>query len=182
MIIPICLQVTTLPVVITGELRQYGVAHICLRRLLLAASLSFEGEMVSDITDEPIRSGQRAVQMGSHYTTVSKALKNVEENWYIKTLLWPSKTNLKISRHHLCHTMATQMLNADADLSIIQGLLGITLSGQLNGTAGYLTSKYRGIITKLWRWSCKERLVTWTILDERMKLWNLKQGITHQYQ
>ncbi len=34
------------------------------------------------------------------------------------------KTNLKISCHHLRHTMATQMLNADTDLSTIQDLLG----------------------------------------------------------
>lgn len=34
------------------------------------------------------------------------------------------KTNLKISCHSLRHTMATQMLNADTDLSTIQDLLG----------------------------------------------------------
>jgi site-specific recombinase XerD len=34
------------------------------------------------------------------------------------------KTGLKISCHHLRHTMATQMLNADADIVTIQDLLG----------------------------------------------------------
>lgn len=34
------------------------------------------------------------------------------------------RTGLKISCHHLRHTMATQMLNADTDLSTIQDLLG----------------------------------------------------------
>jgi site-specific recombinase XerD len=34
------------------------------------------------------------------------------------------KSNLKISCHHLRHTMATQMLNTDADLATIQDLLG----------------------------------------------------------
>jgi site-specific recombinase XerD len=34
------------------------------------------------------------------------------------------KAKLRVSCHHLRHTMATQMLNADADLSTIQDLLG----------------------------------------------------------
>jgi site-specific recombinase XerD len=37
---------------------------------------------------------------------------------------YADKTNLRISCHHLRHTMATQMLNADTDLSTIQDLLG----------------------------------------------------------
>ena len=34
------------------------------------------------------------------------------------------KTNIKVSCHHLRHTMATQMLNAEADVVTIQDLLG----------------------------------------------------------
>jgi len=37
---------------------------------------------------------------------------------------YAKKTGLNISCHHLRHTMATQMLNADAELVSIQALLG----------------------------------------------------------
>jgi len=37
---------------------------------------------------------------------------------------YAKKTQLKLSCHHLRHTMATQMLNADAELVTIQDLLG----------------------------------------------------------
>ncbi len=37
---------------------------------------------------------------------------------------YAKKTQLKVSCHHLRHTMATQMLNADAELVTIQDLLG----------------------------------------------------------
>jgi len=37
---------------------------------------------------------------------------------------YAKKTGLKVSCHHLRHTMATQLLNADAELVTIQDLLG----------------------------------------------------------
>jgi len=39
---------------------------------------------------------------------------------------YAKKTGLTVSCHHLRHTMATQMLNADSDLVTIQDLLGHT--------------------------------------------------------
>ena len=37
---------------------------------------------------------------------------------------YAGESGLKVSCHHLRHTMATQLLNADADITIIQDLLG----------------------------------------------------------
>jgi len=44
------------------------------------------------------------------------------------------KSGLSVSCHRLRHTMATQLLNADADLAIIQDLLG---HGQITTTQRY---------------------------------------------
>lgn len=46
------------------------------------------------------------------------------------------KTRLKVSCHHLRHTMATQLLNADAEIETIQDLLG---HSRITTTERYLT-------------------------------------------
>jgi site-specific recombinase XerD len=46
------------------------------------------------------------------------------------------KTRLKVSCHHLRHTMATQLLNADAEIETIQDLLG---HNRITTTERYLT-------------------------------------------
>jgi len=61
------------------------------------------------------------------------------------------RANLKISCHHLRHTMATQMLNADANLSTIQDLLGHNSIRTTSGVFGSQISKSKGITTKRWR-------------------------------
>jgi site-specific recombinase XerD len=46
------------------------------------------------------------------------------------------KARLKVSCHHLRHTMATQLLNADAEIETIQDLLG---HNRITTTERYLT-------------------------------------------
>lgn len=46
------------------------------------------------------------------------------------------KTGLKVSCHHLRHTMATQLLNADAEIATIQDLLG---HSRITTTERYMT-------------------------------------------
>ncbi|MBW2637620.1 MAG: tyrosine-type recombinase/integrase [Deltaproteobacteria bacterium] len=53
-----------------------------------------------------------------HYLSIRGIQKRME--------YYAGKAGLRISCHHLRHTMATQMLNADADLSTIQDILGHT--------------------------------------------------------
>ena len=47
---------------------------------------------------------------------------------------YAKRSKVKVSCHTLRHTMATQLLNADADLATIQDLLG---HGQITTTQGY---------------------------------------------
>jgi len=53
-----------------------------------------------------------------------------------------------VSCDQLRHTMATQMLNADADLMTAQDLLGRPSSEQPGATAECPIRKYDGIITR----------------------------------
>jgi hypothetical protein len=53
------------------------------------------------------------------------------------------QTRLKVSCHQLRHTMATQLLNADAALVTIQDLLAIPASKPPKGTAACPISRYQ---------------------------------------
>lgn len=51
------------------------------------------------------------------------------------------KAGLKVSCHHLRHTMATQLLNAEAEVVTIRDLLGHNVSTPRRGIVPYQSSK-----------------------------------------
>jgi site-specific recombinase XerD len=64
------------------------------------------------------------------------------------------QSKVKVSCHCLRHTMATQLLNADTDLSTIQDLLGHTHITTTSDTARYPISRCKATATRLSKSSC----------------------------